>query len=54
MSVNVFVKLIAWCCQAAAGLDEDLSERSVGSVTIYATMVVFMATIWASMLLEAV
>ena len=70
MSVNLFVKLIALCewfstkhertgtstryCQAAAGLDEDLSERSVGRVTIYVAMVVFMATIRASMLLEAV
>ena len=70
MSAIVFIKLIALCewfttkhkrtetstryCQAAAGFDEDLSEWSVGRVTIYAAMVVFMATIRASMLLEAV
>jgi len=68
LSVNLFVKFIALCeCfttkhkrtgtptrygQAAAGLDEGLSERSVGRVTISVAMVVFMATIWASMLLE--
>ena len=69
MSAIVFIKLIALCewfttkhkrtgtstryCQAAAGLDEGLSERSVGCVTIYVAMVVFMVTIWASMFLEA-
>ena len=70
MSVNVFIKLIALCewfttkhkrtgtstryGQAAAGLDEGLSERSVGCFTICAAMVVFMAAIQASMLLGAV
>ena len=70
MSKIVFVKFIAFCewfttkykrtgtstryCQASVGLDEGLSERSVGCVTIYVAMVVFMATIRASMLLEAV
>ena len=70
MILIVFVKLIALCewftakhkrtgtsteyCQAAVGLDEVLSERSVGCVTIYVAIVVFMATIRASMLLEAV
>lgn len=69
MSVIVFVKFIALCewfttkhkrtgtstryCQAAAGLDESLSERSVGRVTIYVAMVFFMATTLVSMLLEA-
>ncbi len=70
MSLIVFVKLIALCewftvkhkrtvtstrySQAAVGLDEGLSERSVGCVNIYVAMLVFMATIRASMLLEAV
>ena len=68
MSVIVFVKLIALCewfttkhkrtgtstshCQATVGLDEGLSERSIGRVTIYVAMVVFMTTIRASMPLE--
>lgn len=70
LSVIFFVKLIALCewfstkhkrtgtsniyCQAAVSLDEGLSERSVGCIDIYVAMVVFMVTIRASMLLEAV
>ena len=70
MSVNVFVNVIALCelfttkhkrtetstryCQSAVGLDEGLNERSISRVTIYVAMVVFMVTIRASMLLEAV
>lgn len=69
MSVNVFVKFIALCeCfttkykrtgtstryyQAAAGLDGGLSERNVGRFTIDVVMVSFMATILASIPLEA-
>jgi len=69
LSVNVFVKFIGLCeCfttkykrtgtstryyQAAAGLDGGLSERSVERVTIYVIIVIFMAMILASMLLEA-
>jgi hypothetical protein len=69
LSVNVFVNLIALCewfttkhkrtetstryCQPAAGLDEGLNERTISRVTIYVAMVIFMATILASMLLEA-
>ena len=70
MSEIIFVKFIALCecfttkhkctetstryCQHAAGLDEGLNERSISRVTIYVATVIFMVTILASMLLEAV
>lgn len=70
MSIIVFVKIIALCewfgtkhkhtrtstryCQTAIGLDEGLRNQSVGCITIYTALVIFIVTIWASMLLEAV
>jgi hypothetical protein len=39
--------------QTTVALDESLNERSLGHVTIYKAMVVYVATILANILLEA-